>query len=82
MHLICFVPCDVGKYEPQAKPAANPDVTAAKRVKIVEPNKDEDMDEDDVDKDASSNDDSSDEDDVNEAKVFWSIWLAICIPSH
>ncbi|XP_030926028.1 histone deacetylase HDT3-like isoform X3 [Quercus lobata] len=58
-----------GKYEPQAKPAAKPDVTAAKRVKIVEPNKDEDMDEDDVDKDASSNDDSSDEDNVNEAKA-------------
>uniref|UniRef100_A0A7N2M7G5 C2H2-type domain-containing protein n=1 Tax=Quercus lobata TaxID=97700 RepID=A0A7N2M7G5_QUELO len=60
---------DSGKYEPQAKPAAKPDVTAAKRVKIVEPNKDEDMDEDDVDKDASSNDDSSDEDNVNEAKA-------------
>ncbi len=67
--MFCFVPCDVGKYESQAKQAAKPDGTAAKRVKIVEPNKVEDTDED-VDKDASLNDASSDEDEFNEAKVF------------
>uniref|UniRef100_A0A2N9HQ40 C2H2-type domain-containing protein n=1 Tax=Fagus sylvatica TaxID=28930 RepID=A0A2N9HQ40_FAGSY len=57
-----------GKYESQAKQAAKPDGTAAKRVKIVEPNKVEDTDED-VDKDASLNDVSSDEDEFNEAKA-------------
>lgn len=62
------VPRNSGKYESQAKQAAKPDGTAAKRVKIVEPNKVEDTDED-VDKDASLNDASSDEDEFNEAKA-------------
>ncbi|GMY25120.1 histone deacetylase HDT1-like [Fagus crenata] len=62
------VPRNSGKYESQAKQAARPDGTAAKRVKIVEPNKVEDTDED-VDKDASLNDASSDEDKFNEAKA-------------
>lgn len=65
-HLICFVPSDVGKSELQTIQAAKPDGTAAKQVKIVEPNKAEVTDED-VDKDTSSDDDSSDEDDVSEA---------------
>lgn len=67
--LICFVPSDVEKSELQAVQASKPDGTSAKQVKIVEPNKAED-----VDKDTTSDEDSSDEDDVSEAEVFWSIW--------
>ncbi len=54
--MICFVPSHVGKSELQVVQAAKPDGTATKQVKIVEPNKAEDINED-VDKAEDTNED-------------------------
>ncbi|KAG2686487.1 hypothetical protein I3760_09G007600 [Carya illinoinensis] len=61
-------PHHIGKSELEVKQAAKPNVTTAKQVRIVEPNKVEDADED-VDEDTSSDEESSDESDDEEAKA-------------
>ncbi|XP_042942380.1 histone deacetylase HDT1-like isoform X2 [Carya illinoinensis] len=58
-------PHHIGKSELEVKQAAKPNVTTAKQVRIVEPNKVEDADED-VDEDTSSDEESSDESDDEE----------------
>ncbi|KAF5473782.1 hypothetical protein F2P56_005743 [Juglans regia] len=62
-------PHHIGKSELEVKQAAKPNVTTAKQVRIVEPNKVEDTDED-VDEDTSSDEESSDESDDDEAKAI------------